>query len=78
MPGECRVDKVPSVWLEDVGRSNRPSAPCDSPCRKGTWSLCLGSERDEAARWNSAGVVAGRGFVCFPAQFTANDRATGR
>lgn len=29
----------------------------------------------EAGRWNPAGVAAGRGFICFAAQFTANDRA---
>lgn len=39
------------------------------------WPLCLWSERDETESRNPAGVAAGRGFICFAAQFTANDRA---
>lgn len=52
-------------------------APCDPdpPCQKAPWSPCLHWERDEAERWNSAGVAAGRGFCVFLRWFTANDRA---
>lgn len=52
-----------------------PRSPAFLTAGKVTWSLCVWSEWNEAGRWNPAGVVAGRGFICFAAQFMANDRA---
>lgn len=64
-----------ALWLEGFGCSNKPLSRSASHRRQVDLVFVPLVGVDEAGRWNPAGVVASRGFMCFAAQFMANDRA---